>query len=47
MKTSDYLLHCFGYSEHLLQLILRREKHQAAHRGPVQFVVIFDLATVI
>ncbi|CAO4370267.1 unnamed protein product [Caenorhabditis nigoni] len=45
-KTSDYLLHCFGYSEMLQQLILRREKKQSADKGPVQFIVIFDLNTV-
>ncbi|VDM54797.1 unnamed protein product [Angiostrongylus costaricensis] len=45
-KTSDYLLHCFGYSELLLQLILERERTQPKERGPVQFIVIFDLATV-
>ncbi|EPB79830.1 CRAL/TRIO domain protein [Ancylostoma ceylanicum] len=45
-KTSDYLIHCFGYSELLLQLILERERKQSKDRGPVQFIVIFDLATV-
>ncbi|CAI2347570.1 unnamed protein product [Caenorhabditis sp. 36 PRJEB53466] len=45
-KTSDYLLHCFGYSEMLQQLILRREKKQSTDKGPVQFIVIFDLNTV-
>ncbi|KJH50986.1 CRAL/TRIO domain protein [Dictyocaulus viviparus] len=45
-KASDYLLHCFGYSELLLQLILERERKQSKDRGPVQFIVIFDLATV-
>uniref|UniRef100_A0A0N5AY18 CRAL-TRIO domain-containing protein n=1 Tax=Syphacia muris TaxID=451379 RepID=A0A0N5AY18_9BILA len=46
MKCSDYLLHCFGYSEMLLQLILRREKYQDAGKGPVQFIVLFDLSEV-
>lgn len=71
MRCSDYLVHCFGYSELLLQvkfhnfknnrtwtdakpaltkivlqLILRREKEQDASKGPVQFIVFFDLATV-
>ncbi|CAJ0580791.1 unnamed protein product, partial [Mesorhabditis spiculigera] len=46
MKTSDYLLHCFGYSEMLLQLILRREALQDPSKGPVQFIVVFDLATI-
>lgn len=46
MKCSDYLLHCFGYSEMLLQLILRREKHQDVNKGPVQFIVLFDLGEV-
>lgn len=45
-KASDYLLHCFGYSELLLQLILERERTQSKDRGPVQFIVIFDLASV-
>ncbi|PAV84230.1 hypothetical protein WR25_25505 isoform B [Diploscapter pachys] len=45
-KTSDYLLHCFGYSEVLLQLILNREKKQDPSKGPVQFIVLFDLQTV-
>ncbi|CAB3402359.1 unnamed protein product [Caenorhabditis bovis] len=45
-KTSDYLLHCFGYSEMLQQLILRREKKQSPEKGPVQFIVIFDLQTI-
>ncbi|VDL79544.1 unnamed protein product [Nippostrongylus brasiliensis] len=45
-KASDYLIHCFGYSETLLQLILERERKQSKDRGPVQFIVIFDLATV-
>ncbi|CAD6187774.1 unnamed protein product [Caenorhabditis auriculariae] len=45
-KTSDYLLHCFGYSEMLLQLILRREKKQPLEKGPVQFIVLFDLACI-
>lgn len=30
----------------LQQLILRREKKQSADKGPVQFIVIFDLNTV-
>lgn len=46
VRCSDYLVHCFGYSELLLQLILRREKEQDAGKGPVQFIVFFDLATV-
>nr|CDJ82816.1 Cellular retinaldehyde-binding triple function domain containing protein [Haemonchus contortus] len=45
-KASDYLIHCFGYSELLLQLMLERERKQSKDRGPVQFIVIFDLATV-
>ncbi|CAI4227893.1 unnamed protein product [Auanema sp. JU1783] len=45
-KVSDYQMHCFGYSEFLLQLILEREKNQSPDKGPVQFIVIFDLMTV-
>ncbi|CAJ0943232.1 unnamed protein product, partial [Mesorhabditis belari] len=46
MKTSDYLFHCFGYSEMLLQLILRREAKQTQNKGPIQFIVIFDLSSI-
>uniref|UniRef100_A0A914WB03 CRAL-TRIO domain-containing protein n=1 Tax=Plectus sambesii TaxID=2011161 RepID=A0A914WB03_9BILA len=40
LKTSDYLLHCFGYSEYLMQLILRKEKQI---KRPVRVITIFDL----
>ncbi|GMT17087.1 hypothetical protein PFISCL1PPCAC_8384 [Pristionchus fissidentatus] len=46
MKTSDYLLHCFAFSEVLLQLILKREKCQSSGKGPVQVIVIFDLSLI-
>ncbi|GMS87725.1 hypothetical protein PENTCL1PPCAC_9900 [Pristionchus entomophagus] len=46
MKTSDYLLHCFAFSEVLLQLILKREKCQSLGKGPVQVIVIFDLSLI-
>ncbi|KHN78529.1 CRAL-TRIO domain-containing protein C34C12.6 [Toxocara canis] len=46
IRSSDYLLHCFGYSEMLLQYILRREKAQEENKGPVQFIVLFDLYDV-
>ena len=43
MKTSDYVLHCFGYSEKLLQLILRKEQQT---KRPVQIITIFDMGEV-
>ncbi|VDN07092.1 unnamed protein product [Thelazia callipaeda] len=46
LRCSNYQLHCFGYSELLLQLVLRREKNQSADKGPVQIIVLFDLALV-
>uniref|UniRef100_A0A915BX60 CRAL-TRIO domain-containing protein n=2 Tax=Parascaris univalens TaxID=6257 RepID=A0A915BX60_PARUN len=46
MRSSDYLMHCFGYMEMLLQFILRREKAQEENKGPVQFIVLFDLGEV-
>ncbi|VDK17724.1 unnamed protein product [Anisakis simplex] len=46
LKCSDYMMHCFGYSELLLQYILQREKIQKADKGAVQFIVIFDMSDV-